>query len=178
MGGSSNFDSLCDLLTYKRKEVHETRNAVITRVVSVISGFFIEKEKKKMPAKKTGRKLFNGKDEKTVVQKLEQVWTFGGSDKEAAFYAEISPAALSDYLKKNPLISERKEALKNKPILKAREELIKGLKDNPELALKYLERKLPDEFALKNILEHKENDRPINIRFIRYKKKEDGSKTD
>lgn len=96
-----------------------------------------------------GRKIFDGKGEAFILQKLEQVWGIGGSDAEAAFYAEISPAALSDYLKKHPAITERKEALKNKPILKARQEVVKGLENNPEFSLKYLERKISKEFALR-----------------------------
>lgn len=99
--------------------------------------------------KKVGRPLFDGKPEKDVIQKLEMVWSIGGSDKEASFFADISPAALSDYLKKHPEISERKNALLQKPILKARQEVIKGLDNNPEFALKYLERKLPDEFSIR-----------------------------
>lgn len=37
--------------------------------------------------------------------------------------------------------------MKAKPIFKARHELVKGLTDNPELALKFLERKLKSEFS-------------------------------
>jgi hypothetical protein len=105
-------------------------------------------------SKNAGRKIFDGKDKAITIQKLEQVWGIGGSDKEASFYADISPAALSDFLKKNPDITERKEALKNKPILKARQEVVKGLDNNPEFSLKYLERKLQDEFAIKQKIEH------------------------
>ncbi|MBT9144612.1 MAG: hypothetical protein DDT42_00454 [candidate division WS2 bacterium] len=99
--------------------------------------------------KKVGRKLFDDKNEEIVLQKLEQVWGIGGSDKEAAFFGGISIRAYYDYLKKHSTISARKEALKNQPILKARQELVRGLSGNPELAFKYLERKLPDEFGLK-----------------------------
>ena len=99
--------------------------------------------------KKAGRKLFDGKNEKEVIPKLEQVWSIGGTDKEACFYAEISPPALCRYLQKHPAVSERKEALKQGPILKARREVVTGLTGNPEFALRYLERKLPDEFGLK-----------------------------
>jgi len=103
---------------------------------------------------KVGRKIFDGKNEKEVIPKLEQVWSIGGTDKEACFYAEISPPALCRYLQKHPVILERKEALLQKPILKARQELVKGLDGDPELALKYLERKLPKEFAVQQRLEH------------------------
>jgi hypothetical protein len=101
-----------------------------------------------MRQKGQGRRQFDGKDIKIVIQKLEQVWGIGGSDAEAAFYADISKAALSDYLKKHPTLTERKADLKNKPILKARQEVVRGLDGNPEFSLKYLERKLPAEFAI------------------------------
>lgn len=107
-----------------------------------------------MNKKMAGRKLFDGKNPEIVLQQLEQVWSIGGSDKEASFYAGISPACLSDYLKNNPSIYERKIELKNKPILKARQEVIKGLDGNPEFALKFLERKMPDEFGAKQQVQH------------------------
>jgi len=38
-------------------------------------------------------------------------------------------------------------------VLLARQELIKGIKGNPEMALKYLERKRKNEFSLKQEIE-------------------------
>ena len=96
-----------------------------------------------------GRPLFDGKDYDIVIQKLEQAWSLGCSDKDASFFSGISPAALSDFLKKNPDISERKEELKTKVVLKAKQELIKGFENNPEICLKYLERKRKDEYSTK-----------------------------
>lgn len=110
---------------------------------------------KKNIKNKAGRKLFDGKNEKDVIQKLESVWALGGTDAEAAFYADISKAALSEYLTKHPDISERKEALKNNPILLARKSVIDGIKIDPDLALKYLERKCKDEFSTKVITDNK-----------------------
>ncbi len=117
-----------------------------------------------------GRKLFDGKDYKIVIEKLEQVWAIGGSDKEASFYANIDPSALSRFLKTHLAVSQRKDALKNKPILKARQEVVKGLDNNPEFSLKFLERKLPKEFCLKSKLEHTgDSDEPIKF-VMEYKK--------
>jgi len=119
-----------------------------------------------MRKKGVGRKQFDGRSQSEVVQKLEQVWGIGGSDAEAAFFADISKAALSDFLKKNPRIAERKEALKENPILLARQVLLKGISGdkekgmlpNPELALKFLERKLKKEFSLRREFEHSGKD--------------------
>ena len=110
-----------------------------------------ETKPKKSNPKGAGRKLFDGKDEQAIIRKLEQVWAMGGSDEEAAFYAEISKASLSEYLSRTPEISERKEALKEKPILKARQTVIKDL-DTPSTAQWYLERKRKNEFGVREQL--------------------------
>jgi len=79
-----------------------------------------------------GRKQFNGKNEEIVIQKLEQVWAVDGTDTEAAFFADISPAALCEYLKSHPKVAERKEALKNRPILLARIAMIESFDGHEE----------------------------------------------
>lgn len=95
-----------------------------------------------------GRRLFDGKNYESVVQKLEQAWALGCSDAEASLYADISKAALCEFLKANPKIAERKERLKETPILKARAAIFKAIeKGDGQLALKYLERKLKREFS-------------------------------
>jgi hypothetical protein len=97
---------------------------------------------------KVGRKLFDGKDYDIVVQKLEQAWALDCSDVEAAAYADISSAALSDFLKKNPKVSERKARLKQRPVLQARSVVIKKIQaGDAKLALQYLERKKSGEFS-------------------------------
>lgn len=97
-----------------------------------------------------GRKQFDGKSEKDVLQKLEYVWSVGGTDNEACLYADISIQALMSYQKKYPHISVRKKLLKEKPVLLARVAVVNALKDkNPDIAIKYLERKRKDEFSLK-----------------------------
>lgn len=87
-----------------------------------------------------------------VIRKLEEVFAFGGTDKEACFYAGIGTSAFYDYQKENPEFVERKEALKQKPILKARQTVIKNL-DNPETAKWYLARKRKEEFSERQELE-------------------------
>jgi len=95
-----------------------------------------------------GRKLFDGKNYETVVRKLCTAWARDCTDSEAAAFAGISKAALSGFLKNNPLISEQKERLKQTPVLKARETLHRAIEEGDAgLALKYLERKLKEEFS-------------------------------
>lgn len=80
------------------------------------------------------------------IRKLEEVFAIGGTDEEACFYAGICKDALYDYQNKHPEFTERKEALKERPILKARQTIVKAL-DDPEQAKWYLERKKKKEFA-------------------------------
>lgn len=91
---------------------------------------------------------------KRVLDKLEEAFSLGCTDLEATLYANISPATLYNYQEKNKEFLERKMQLKETPILKARASVIKSLQDNPELALKFLERRKKDEFSLKYDFEH------------------------
>jgi len=109
----------------------------------------------KKKKKRAGRKLFDGKNAEVVLQKLEQVFGIDGTDEEACFFADISPSALYEYQKRHPKFLERKQALKHGPVLKARKAVIDGLTGDAEFSLKYLERKLPDEFGIRQKIEHK-----------------------
>ena len=53
-----------------------------------------------------------------------------------------------------------------KSINTARGEVIKGLKDNPEFSLKYLERKKKDEFSIKQLTESTNTTRILNIQNV------------
>ncbi len=81
-----------------------------------------------------------------VIRKLEEVFSIGGTDKEACFNADIAMSTLYKYQESNPYFVERKEALKINPTLIARRSVIAGL-DDPDRALRYLERKAKDEFS-------------------------------
>lgn len=82
----------------------------------------------------------------TTLNKLEQAFALGCTDLEASLYANIAPATLYNYQEKNPEFLERKEQLKMSPVLKARKTVVGSL-DDPEIAMKYLERKKKDEFS-------------------------------
>lgn len=104
------------------------------------------KKKKPEDIKPSGRPKAVTRD---VLNKLEEAYLLDCTDDEAALFAGICRATLYNYQKKNPEFVERKNLLKNDPFLKARKAVISGFVDNPELALKYLERKKKDEFSLK-----------------------------
>ncbi len=87
-----------------------------------------------------------------VLAKLEEAFAWGCSDREACLWADIAEATLYVYQEKNPEFVERKEALKETPILEARKSVLNGVKKDPDLALKLLERKKKGEYSLRNEL--------------------------
>ncbi len=109
-----------------------------------------------------------------MLAKLKMAFLIGASDREACAYAELTPSILYTYQKLHPEYVEQKEQWKETPILKARQELVKGLNNNPELSLKYLERKLKNEFSLRNELTGKDG-QPIATNTIIYKEFKDGT---
>lgn len=81
-----------------------------------------------------------------VLRKLEEAFALGCTDLEACVFADISKTTLYKYQAENPEFAERKEELKENPILKARKTVVESL-DKPELAFKFLERKRRAEFS-------------------------------
>lgn len=111
--------------------------------------------RKKEKNTNAGRKQFDGKSFDLTIQKLCECWSLDCTDSEAASLAGISKAALSDFLKNHPDISEQKAALKEKPFLAARRAIITAINaGDAELALKYMERKKKDEFSTKAHVAH------------------------
>lgn len=79
--------------------------------------------------------------------KLEHAFAIGCNDKEACSYAEITLDQLYYYTREvNKEFQARKEELKEQPILKAKDTVVKNL-DDPTHAKWYLERKLKKEFG-------------------------------
>jgi hypothetical protein len=79
--------------------------------------------------------------------KLEQAFAIGCTDKEACSYAEITEDQL--YYYENEINKEfrvKKQELKDKPILKAKQTIVKNLED-PTHAKWYLEKKAHQEFG-------------------------------
>lgn len=121
-------------------------------------------KKKPGPKNKGGRPTIMTDD---TIKKLEEVFALGGSDSEACFYANISKQTLYNYQKEHPEFVDRKEALKEKPILKARQTVVKAL-DDPKDAQWFLERKRKEEFSLRSELTGPEGEllSPIKIEIV------------
>lgn len=88
------------------------------------------------------------------VNLLRHAFALDATVEEAIFYANISKQTYYDWIKADKELADELEALRNKPVLRARQIVIKGMEDSPELAMKYLERKKKAEFALKTETEH------------------------
>jgi uncharacterized protein YaiL (DUF2058 family) len=103
-------------------------------------------------------------DEK-VLHKLEEAFSQGFSDIEACLYAEIGTSTLYNYCEKNPKFLERKEELKNKPLMRARININKALQQgDKEMSKWYAERKAKKEFSTRVEQEIEGNiDTTINI---------------
>ncbi len=85
---------------------------------------------------------------KDVLQKLEYAFSIGCSDKEACIYADIAASTLYKYCQDNSEFSERKELLKDKPVLAARMVVVKAIEaGDTKMAWNYLERKRSEEFG-------------------------------
>jgi hypothetical protein len=77
-----------------------------------------------------------------TVQKLEKAFLMGCTDMEACLYADISKTALYAYIEKNPEFHDRKEVLKQNPVMKARQVILGALKeDDVNTANKVIDRK-------------------------------------
>lgn len=81
---------------------------------------------------------------RSCLDKLEKAFSLGSTDKEACLYAGISPDALYDYQAKNPAFIQRKDLLKQNPILKARTTIVDALKKDVNTARWFLERRDSD----------------------------------
>jgi len=87
------------------------------------------------------------------ILKLEQVFAMDGTVLEACFFADIGTSTYYEWITNNPKLADRFEALRQTPILKARQTIFKDLGDTAT-AKWYLEKKRRNEFASKSIQEH------------------------
>ena len=95
---------------------------------------------------KTGPKT-DWKMTENTIRKLEAAFAIDCSVLEACAFADISHDTYYRWVKQNPKLSDKFERLKHNPILRAKDAVFQGLKNNPELALRYLKSKLPKEFG-------------------------------
>jgi len=89
-----------------------------------------------------------------VVGKLEFAFAFDSTVEEACLYGGISPDTYYTFCKQHPDFSERIAALRCAPTLMARMCVVRAAEHDADLALKYLERKRPQEFSTRAQIHH------------------------
>lgn len=99
---------------------------------------------KEKETREIGRPTLMTKD---VIDKLEYVYSLDGTDREACLHAGISPDCLYKYQREHPDFIQRKEALKEAVILKARNAIVSKIEEGTETAKWYLSRKKKEEFS-------------------------------
>lgn len=86
----------------------------------------------------------------SALQKLEDEFKKGHSDEEACNVADIAMSTLYNYQNEHPEFLDRKRMLKSQPNYLAREIIYEGLvKGDKDMAKWYAERKMKDEFSIK-----------------------------
>nr|WP_197714792.1 hypothetical protein [Maliibacterium massiliense] len=93
--------------------------------------------------------------DKAVLQKLEEAFLQGMTDREACLLADISPGTLYNYGHAHPDFLQRKELLKQQPRILAKKNLYAALcNGDKSLSQWYLERRAADEFSARQQVEH------------------------
>lgn len=82
-----------------------------------------------------------------VIEKLEEAFEIGCSDREAALHAGIHVSSLYNYYQTNPKFKDRVEALKESLVYKARRTVAGSIESSTTTSQWYLERKRRDEFS-------------------------------
>ena len=96
-----------------------------------------------------------------TISKLRTAFMMGCTDEEACVFAQISHATFYREKERNPKFCEDVYAWKKNPYLKAKATIYKNL-DNPKIAKWWLERKLKDEFSIKQeIALSSDSDKPL-----------------
>jgi hypothetical protein len=108
-------------------------------------------------------KADNYKETEAILDKLRQAFSIDATIDEACFYAGINSDTYYRWTKANPSKYTDIEALRNTPILAARQTLATAVKTDGLMAMKYLERKRRAEFALRSELTGADGERIVPI---------------
>ena len=95
-----------------------------------------------------------------TIARLEDGFLKGMTDKEACLYADIAMATLYNYGEKFPDFLERKEMLKENVKLHARINIAENIIEKKDKLLSqwFMERKVKDEFSLRNEITGKDGE--------------------
>ncbi len=92
-----------------------------------------------------------------IEDRLRHAFSIGATISEACFYADIGEATYYEWVQKDPEFAEQMNKLRNKPILKARENIAKKIANgDSDISKWYLERKRKAEFSTRSEQETKD----------------------
>ncbi len=89
-----------------------------------------------------------------LLKELDACFAYTFTDEEACLHVGIAPKTLYNYQKKHPEYVQRKQALRKKPNLAIKKELIDGIKGNLEHSRWMAIKKIPDEYGDKTTIKH------------------------
>ena len=89
-----------------------------------------------------------------TVQKLEHAFVYDSPVEEACLYAGISKQTYYNFCKEHPDFLDRIEQLRNAPYFVLRKRVVAAAEHDADLALKFLERKRPQEFSTRAQIHH------------------------
>lgn len=89
-----------------------------------------------------------------VLGKLEQAFAIGCTNREACIYADISESTFYRWLEEDDKLQEKFDRLKEQPVLKAKQRVVKGIDESYANAMDFLKRKKRAEFGDTIKLEH------------------------
>lgn len=102
-----------------------------------------------------------------TIEKIKKAAALDCTHEEICIYAGITMAQLKTYFDSLPGLEQEVDAMRHYPTMKARETLVRALETNPEIALKYLERKKRKEFAVRTELTG-EDGKDLTIQIVNY----------
>lgn len=97
---------------------------------------------------------------KEINRKIEEAAAIGASIEEIAMYCGVWRSTLYRWIKDDQELKDRIEELQERPIMKARQSIVKSL-DDPNHAFRYLEKKRKKEFG--NTVDVTSDGKQINI---------------
>lgn len=89
-----------------------------------------------------------------VRKKMEEAAALDASIPELCFYAGVTKQTYYNWKEQDPEFFDRLDELRNKPVLLARQTIMRGIAKDPNHAFRYVEKKRPKEFASTTKLEH------------------------
>lgn len=98
------------------------------------------------------------------LEKLEEAFKLGCTNREACFYADVAESTFYDFLKEYPEYSDKIAMWKDYEKIKARYVVHKALENGDrDMAKWYLERKAKDEFSTKQEFDTTVNNRVVIV---------------